>query len=276
MGIWISRQTVSKWSDPKEVANGIQTNGDRYPCWNPVLFKYMNGPLLLFYKVGPSPSEWWGMMIRSYDNGITWSKPKRLPNGFMGPVKNKPILLKTGVLLCPSSSENTRWQVQMERTADSGKTWTKTILDAGERNFNAIQPTILTQPDGRLRILCRTKEGCIAESWTKDEGITWSPLQQTALPNPNSGIDAVTLQNGNQLLVYNPTSTSSDGKSGPRTPLSAAIMKDGKNWKDLITLENEPGEYSYPAVIQTSDGLIHITFTWKRKLIKHVTIEIAN
>ena len=276
VGIWISRCIGSRWSEPKEVANGIQPDGNRYPCWNPVLFKFRNGPLLLFYKVGPSPSQWWGILIRSNDNGVTWSKPERLPEGFMGPVKNKPVLLKNGVLLCPSSTENNGWQVQMERTADSGKTWTKTILSGGENKFSAIQPSVLILPDGKLQILCRTKEGSIAQSYSEDAGITWSALHTTSLPNPNSGIDAVTLKNGTQLLVYNPTSTSKDGTSGPRTPLSVAITKDSKNWKDVMTLESEPGEFSYPAVIQTSDEQIQITYTWKRKLIKHVTIEITN
>jgi predicted neuraminidase len=275
VGIWISRNIGSKWTELLEAANGIMPDGKRLPCWNPVLFRYPNGPLMLFYKIGPSPSEWWGMLIKSDDNGKTWSKPERLPDGFMGPVKNKPVLLKTGVLLCPSSTENNGWNIQMEMTSDFGKSWKKIAVLQGEKKFSAIQPSVLFHKS-KLQILCRTKEGNIAESWSDDNGLTWSPLSASSLPNPNSGIDAVTLKNGEQLLVYNPTTITSSGRGGPRTPLAVAISPDGKNWKQVITLESEPGEYSYPAVIQASDGLVHIAYTWKRKLIKHVVIEVKD
>jgi predicted neuraminidase len=273
VGIWVCRHQGEKWTDPSEAANGIQLDGKRYPCWNPALYQVTNGPLMLFYKVGPSPSEWWGMLKRSDDGGKTWSEAVRLPGGFMGPVKNKPVLLSNGALLCPSSTENDGWQIQMETTTDIGKTWTKSAPGRSERKWSAIQPTVLIHTGGRLQILCRTREGYIAESWSDDNGKTWSPLTATSLPNPNSGIDGVTLRNGMQLLVYNPVTTTPGGRSGPRTPLSIAISSDGKNWNEVLKLETDPGEYSYPAVIQTSDGLVHITYTWKRKLIKHVVIE---
>ncbi|HMC12304.1 MAG TPA: exo-alpha-sialidase, partial [Pirellulaceae bacterium] len=93
VGIWVSRHDGKGWSAPVEVANGIQDATTRHPCWNPVLFQMPDGPLLLFYKVGPSPSTWWGMLIRSDDGGRSWSKPEKLPDDIPGPIKNKPILL---------------------------------------------------------------------------------------------------------------------------------------------------------------------------------------
>jgi predicted neuraminidase len=274
VAIWFCRYDGRTWGAPEEAANGIEADGQRFPCWNPVLYQVNEGPLLLFYKVGPSPSQWWGMLKKSTDGGKTWSVPERLPDGFMGPVKNKPVLLDDGTLLCPSSTENAGWQIQMERTPDLGKSWNKSAPGRSERKFSAIQPAVLFHRGGKLQLLCRTREGCIAESWSDDKGITWSPLLATSLPNPNSGIDAVTLNNKLHLLVYNPTTTGESGRSGPRTPLSVAISEDGKLWKDVLTLETEEGEFSYPAVIQSSDRLIHITYTWKRKLIKHVVIKL--
>jgi predicted neuraminidase len=272
--ILVCRYQGQKWTGPSEVANGIQTDGKRYPCWNPVLYQVTNGQLMLFYKVGPSPSEWWGMLKRSDDGGKTWSQAVRLPDGFMGPVKNKPVRLSNGSLLCPSSTENDGWQIQMEITTDLGETWTKTAPGRSERKWSAIQPTVLFHTGGKLQILCRTREGYVAESWSDENGKIWSPLAATSLPNPNSGIDGATLKNGMQLLVYNPVTTASGGRSGPRTPLSVAISSDGKNWNEVLKLETDPGEYSYPAVIQTSDGFVHITYTWNRKLIRHVVIKI--
>ena len=78
VGIWLARHDGKAWSEPFEIANGADDeNHLRYPCWNPVLFQPKNGPLLLFYKVGPKPSSWWGMLMKSNDGGRTWSRPAR-------------------------------------------------------------------------------------------------------------------------------------------------------------------------------------------------------
>jgi predicted neuraminidase len=265
VGIWVTRQADGKWTKPVEVANGIQTaKKERYPCWNPVLFQPKTGPLLLFFKVGPRPSTWWGMLTTSADEGKTWSEPRKLPEGILGPIKNKPIQLASGDILCPSSTEHDGWRVHFERTADLGKTWTKTEPLDGK--ISAIQPSLLRHADGRLQALGRCKERKVWQSWSKDDGKTWSALELTDLPNPNSGIDAVTLKDGRHVLVYNNTPSA-------RTPLNVAVSENGKDWKPALILENEPGEYSYPAVIQTRDGLMHITYTWKRQRIKHVVID---
>ncbi|GAB4056081.1 sialidase family protein [Spirosoma litoris] len=274
VGIWVSSQTNGNWTTPVEVAIGVQPDGKRLPCWNPVLFQRPGAELILFYKVGPSPSTWWGMLKRSTDNGKTWSAAERLPEGILGPIKNKPVLLASGVLLCPTSSEDHNWRVHFERTSDWGKTWQKTEAINDGINDGAIQPSVLFYPNGQLQALCRSqKSGFILETWSKDDGKTWSPLQKTTLPNPNSGTDAVTLKDGRQVLVYNPVAPTPGKSGGPRTPLDIAISNDGKTWKTLAVLENEPGEYSYPAVIQTADGLIHVTYTWKRQRIRHVVLD---
>ncbi len=278
VGIWFARRGESGWSVPKEVANGLQAvreagEPDRYPCWNPVLFQAADGPLLLFYKVGPSPSKWWGMVIESSDGGDTWSDPKRLPDGILGPIKNKPVMLSGGTLVCGSSTEDAGWRVHMELTPDLGKTWTKAAPPTGDEPLEVIQPAILTHGDGRLQILCRSKHGKIADAWSSDGGRTWGKLGLTEVPNPNSGIDAVTLADGRHLLVYNPVAPPPGKWGGPRTPLAVALSGDGKAWQRVLTLETEPGEYSYPAVIQSDDGVVHITYTWKRRKVKHVAVD---
>lgn len=270
VGIWTSQMANGKWTPPIEVANGVQSETLRYPCWNPVLFQMQGAELLLFYKVGPSPSEWWGMLIRSRDGGQIWSAPEKLPEGILGPIKNKPVLLKDGTLLCPSSSEHDGWRVHFESTKDAGRTWQKTEAINDGKQYAAIQPAILQHPDGSLQILCRSKNNAVLESFSNDNGKTWSPLQKTSLPNPNSGIDAVTLNDGRYAVVYN---KATQKKGGDRSKLYIAISKDGKYWSDLLPLENEPKqEFSYPAVIQTSDGRIQITYTWKRQRIKYASI----
>lgn len=266
VGIWISRRDKNGWSKVVEVANGVQQAGPRYPCWNPVLFQPARGPLLLFYKVGPSPSEWWGMLMTSNDGGVNWSKPRRLPDGILGPIKNKPVQLRDGSVLCGSSTEHAGWRVHMERTSDLGETWQKTEPLNDSAQFGAIQPAILVHTSGEIQVLCRSRQRKITESWSSDGGRTWSAMRATPLPNPSAGIDAVMLKDGRALVVYNHTEKA-------RSPLNVAVSADGKKWKAALILEDQPGEYSYPAVIQTADGLVHVTYTWKRERIKHVVID---
>lgn len=266
VGIWVSRHDDQGWSPPIEAANGVQSDGKRHPCWNPALFQARNGSLLLFYKVGPSPSTWWGMLITSADSGKTWSPARRLPDGILGPIKNKPVAWPDGSILCGSSTEHAGWRLHLERTDDQGVTWERTEPLNDGKAFGVIQPTVLPYPSGKVQILCRSRQGAIAECWMGDTWKIWSPIKATVLPNPNSGIDAVMLDDGRALLVYNHTTRG-------RSPLNVAVSRDGKSWQAALVLENQPGEYSYPAVIQTGDGLVHATYTWKRQRIKHVVID---
>lgn len=274
VGIWVSRLENGRWSVPVEVVNGIESAQKRYPTWNPVLHQPKKGPLMLFYKVGPDPKQWWGMLTTSNDGGRTWSKPQRLPDGIAGPIKNKAVELANGDLLCPSSTEDNGWRVHFERTSDLGKTWQRTEPINDGREFGVIQPTVLFHKDGKLQGLFRSRQGKIVESWSNDQGKTWSKLTATNLPNPNSGIDGVTLKDGRHLLVYNHVVTA-PGKWGDRAPLNVAVSQDGRTWKAALVLESGPpeAEYSYPAVIQTDDGLVHITYTWNRKKVKHVVVD---
>jgi predicted neuraminidase len=263
VGIWVARREDNRWTAPVRVANG-----DGYPCWNPVLFQPDDGPLLLFYKVGPNPREWWGMLITSADGGQTWATGRRLPPGFLGPVRNKPIAVRNR-LLCGSSTEHGGWRVHMEWTDRSGERWDKVgPLASRPQAFDAIQPTLLDHGGDRIQILCRTRQGVVAEAWSRDNGTTWGPLTATTLPNPSAGIDAVRLRDGRFLLVYNHTTSG-------RSPLNVAISSDGARWKPAVALEVEPGEYSYPAVIQSRDGKVHVTYTWRRERIKHVVLDPA-
>jgi arylsulfatase A-like enzyme/predicted neuraminidase len=266
VGIWVSRHEGGAWTAPVEVADGKQPDGKREPCWNPVLFRPKAGPLLLFYKVGPNPGKWWGMLQTSTDGGKTWSRARRLPDGILGPIKNKPVQLADGAILCPSSTEHAGWRVHFERSPDGGRTWQATPALNDGKAVAAIQPSILTHKGGRLQAVGRTRQGKLFETWSDDGGKTWGQVALAGLPNPNSGIDAVTLADGRHLLVYNHTARG-------RTPLNVAVSADGKAWRAAAVLESEPGEYSYPAVIQTADGLVHVAYTWKRRRVKHVVLD---
>lgn len=274
--IYVSRNENGKWTPPVAVADGVGFATNRLPTWNPVLFQPRNGPLLLFYKVGPSPATWWGMMMRSADEGKTWSKPERLPDGILGPIKNKPEQLADGDILCGSSMEGDGgWRVHFERTSDFGKTWTVTPPVNDGKAIGAIQPSILSHGGTKLQSIGRTKNDKLFSIWSDDGGRTWGEMFLLDLPNPNSGTDAVTLRDGRQLLVYNHNTRTGSSNKG-RSPMNVALSHDGQNWSAALVLEddpNAPSGFAYPAVIQTHDGLVHITYTWERRRIKHVVVD---
>lgn len=276
VGIWVSRFVGGSWTPAVEVATGTQDDGTRLPCWNPVLYQKPGGDLLLFYKVGPSPSEWWGLVRTSGDGGRTWSEAVRLSRdgtaiagGPVGPVKNKPVRLADGAVLAPSSTEYDGWRVHFERSGDGGATWEVIgpVNDGGK--IGAIQPSILDLGGGKLVAVGRTRDSKrVFRIESADGGRTWGETTLTDLPNPNSGTDAVTLADGRHLLVYNHTENG-------RSPLNVALSRDAVTWTPVVVLERDAGEYSYPAVIQAADGKVHVTYTWNRKRIEHVVIDPA-
>jgi predicted neuraminidase len=273
--IWFARHTAAGWDTPRAVAAG-----DGQPAWNPVLFQPPAAPLQLYYKVGPNPRDWRGTVIESRDGGRRWSTPRRFPAGVLGPIKNKPVIAPDGTWLAPSSrevgsAERNHWYAVIERSTDRGRTWTASRAIASRDGLEAIQPSLLRLRDGRLMAVARTRQGVVAASWSRDSGRHWSPLTALALPNPNAGTDAVTLADGRQLLVYNDSANRAHSDTGPRWPLAVALSDDGMRWRKVLTLEDQPRPdgYAYPSVIQARNGLIHVTYTWNRERIRHVTIE---
>jgi predicted neuraminidase len=276
VGIWTSRRENGSWTTPVEVATGEQPDGTRWPCWNPVLFRKPDGSLLLFYKVGRSPSGWWGLVRASVDGGRTWSEAVRLSRegtaikgGPVGPIKNKPVQLSDGSVLAPSSTEDNGWRAHFERSTDGGTTWNVIGPVNDGHAIGAIQPSILDLGEGRLLAMGRTKNSKrVFRIESVDGGRTWGEMTLAELPNPNSGTDAVTLADGRHLLIYNHSETA-------RSPLAIAVSRDGEAWTPAVTLETEPGEFSYPAIIQAADGTVHVTYTWKRRKIAHAVIDPA-
>ena len=264
VAIWSAVRGDENWSAPTLVAKGRDQAGRPTPCWNPVLWQSPWGPLELYYKVGPTPETWWGMVTRSEDGGRTWGTPARLPDGILGPIKNKPILLDDR-LLCPSSTEHDGWKTHFEWTADRGQTWHRTQSFGGAR-MQIIQPTLLVHNSGRLQALCRSAQGRVAELWSEDRGETWSAPRLTRLRNPNSGFDGVTLADGRHLLVYNPNARR-------RTPLVVSLSEDGRTWREIVHLEDGKGEFSYPAIIQRPEGPVEISYTNRRQTITRVTLD---
>ncbi len=293
VSIWASRRSAGKWSAPLEVATepGVA-------CYNPVLFHTAEGRLWLYYKFGQHPMSWTAARRWSEDDGHTWSPIERLPAGLYGPIRAKPLVLPNGTIVSGTSVETYRsWAAWIECSTDSGRTWSKfgpiTIPaslrgpgvsgDAApavpgsaewQHTEGIIQPSVVALRDSWLRLYARstsrTGKICVADS--SDAGVTWTQARPINVPNPNSGLDAVALADGRVVLIYNHTDKG-------RSPLNLAVSRDGENFRMFHVLESEPGEYSYPAMIQGSNGDLHIRYTWKRERIRYVRfplVEIPN
>lgn len=267
--VWQSVFDGQTWSWPREVGHGFFWNGAPSPTFNPVLFQYPDDGVMLLFYLGGLLESCHGTLQKSYDGGLTWSDPQILPDFIKGPIKNKPVLLNDGTLICP---EHSGGRLKFTSTQDFGETWFRTTLTPAS-SVEGIQPTILQHADGTLQALARSSSGSIVMSWSTDEGDSWSALEETTLPNNNSGIDAVTLSDGRFLLVYNHAGIPDGSWGGPRTPLNVAVSEDGIHWSAAVVLEDEDGEFSYPSVIQAADGTVHVLYTWNRFRIKHVVLD---
>jgi predicted neuraminidase len=293
VAIWLARYEDGAWGNPVKIADEPDV-----PHWNPVLFRDTKEMLWLFYKIGPSVPAWTGAYITSADGGRSWSPPTTLPAGLIGPAKNKPITLSNGDILCGTSNETWRsWACWVEASSDGGESWMRHgpivapgagAYEAGseqvvsavwdeasgtlllpQQHFGVIQPSVWEYAPGRVKMLMRSTQrvGCVCAALSEDYGRTWSRAERVPIPNPNSGLDAVRLQDGRIVLVCNPV------REG-RTPLSVLVSEDnGATWPQRIDLETQPGEYSYPSVIQAEDGRVHVVATHQRSQIFHYRLD---
>ncbi len=257
----------------------------RKACWNPVLYQMPDGEIILFFKIGLKVADWTGWLVRSNDGGKTWSKREALPKGFIGPVKNKPELINNR-LVCGSSTEGDGWRLHFEIYDLATKQWKyvgpieaedaiRTDKPEKAQPIFIIQPSIIKLKDGRLQVLCRTRNAKIGTSFSSDGGDTWSKVTLIDVPNNQSGTDAVTLKDGRHALIYNNFETLLGTPKGPRTPISIALSDDGTNWQHALTLEDSPiSQYSYPAIIQGKDGSLHCIYTWRRLRMAYKKIDL--
>jgi predicted neuraminidase len=277
--VWFSRKpSGGKWTTPAVIADGHGNS-----VWNPVLFQPRGGDVMCFYKC---PDINTGEVVSSSDGGLTWSDWRAVGEGLTGPIVNKPVQLDDGTIISPSSEQEggsgrEGWTIHVERSTDNGLTWTKIGPWHTWQEWNVIQPTVLVHSQTRLQLLMR--HGIFTSSldtkmptcWSEDAGLTWSAIETITLPQNNSGLDAVTLTDGRHILVYNHSTRGTPDAGGKgRGILNVAVSTDGVNWEAALVLDyrDDDSRFTYPAVIQSRDGKVHVTYTWNRDRIKHVVI----
>lgn len=261
---------------PVPVASGSEAH------WNPVLFELKDGRIALIFKVGDVIASWRSFICESSDEGRNWSTPRELVKGDIGgrgPVRNKPIRLKSGRILCPASLEEGPWRCFIDRSDDELKTLAKSneiccevrgesqvqdsSIAVSAQSFagrGIIQPT-LWEDDSGVHALMRSTEGYVMRSDSADEGETFSEPYAVDMPNNNSGLDAVYTK-GTLFLVCNPVK----GNWGRRSPLTLFSSTDGRTFKEETVLASGEGEFSYPC-IRAAGNALYVSYTNDRKNI---------
>lgn len=205
----------------------------------------------------------------SRDHGRSWSADAPFPMETTGWLpRNVAIRLASGAILVPISDErNNRDLSFFLLTRDNGAHWTRSA-NIPNAQSQGEQPAVAQRRDGSLLAFLRTAPSLL-QTESSDDGLTWTPAQPTEFNNPDAAISLCALNNGNLILVWN------NNERG-RSPLHIARSTDnGKSWSKPLQLESNPGEYSYPSVIQTEDQHIHVIYTYRRYSIKHVEFDEA-
>lgn len=193
--------------------------------------------------------------------------PKKRETGWM--TRTHPIQLPNGRILLPLYSDGFNLSI-IAISDDLGETWLPGLPIVGRGN---VQPSLVLKKNGDLVAYMRDNgdmPGRIIKSISSDNGYEWSNVEDTDLLNPGTSVEVIGLENGNWIMAYN------DIENGKHSLAVSLSDDEGKIWKWTRHLEKEKageGSFSYPSVIQTKDGLIHVTYSFhlkNNKTIKHV------
>lgn len=234
---------------------------------NPVLHAEHDRVRLYFVILyGPWWTESKVATMESVDSGHTWSSPELLrpEPGLM--LRTPPVRLSTGTLLLPVYDEHT-WVPLVLRQEVGSKTWQ--LLGDTTARGKAIQPAIAELMDGSVLMYSRSNRGRIFESWSFNDGKSWTASQPTALPNPNSGVALVAASAQTLVLAYNP-----DEQGREHLGVSVSV-NGGQTWTSPRFLASGRGEYSYPTLLLSQNGKFHVVFTKHRASILHAIFDLA-
>lgn len=270
-----AKRTMQKWQNYSiAVKNGEKTQGswlNNKFVGNPVLFHDEHNTLWLFYEAVEIGGHS-GAAIdfkTSKDQGNSWSSSKRFAGGFGNfghLVRNKPLRLSSGRIVIPAYREFTSKYSYSEivRLKDE---------DIIDRQYHRIpetghlQPSIIHFKTKLFAYMRSTQTKKVLYSVFDFSSQKWSLPQPTNLPNPNSALDSVVTTDGKVLIVYN-------SRTDSRDRLSLAYSNDGVYFTRIYDFENQSEmKFSYPAIIKDRNERFHVTYTFNRTSIKHVSFD---
>ncbi len=224
------------------------------------------------FKQMPSLRHGWSEYAPAYDNMIVEAAkdPRKRSIGWM--TRIKPLITAKGRILLPLYSDGFNMSLAAI-SDDDGETWRPSLPIVGR---GPIQPALAQKKDGTIVAFMRDSGDApnrVHTSQSDDEGESWTASIKTEIPNTAS-VEICTLTDGKWAFLGNDI-------DGGRYILSLYISDDeGKTWKWKTKIEDHPkdaGRFSYPSLIQTKDGLLHMTYSFHRnkegKSIKYVVVD---
>lgn len=274
VGIWGAQLSLNSekitWTKPKIIIK-IPDHSMGSPVW---YLTPQNRLFLFFHEMyhGKIIKGGWSTVniqfISSDDFGVTWSKPQFLRRLWFWVLRTQPIITNNDTVVLPVHREAGQYQSMFyinEKLDLSGK-WKR--YGRLKTPKGCLEPAIAKDIHGNLLCSLRTKDGRIYFSRSMNHGTHWTKPEPSNMPNPNAQTCLLSLQSGKILLIYNHASKG-------RSPLTVRTTSDlGLSWSKPKNIESEPNqEFSYPAAIQTEDGRIHISYTYKRKKIAYCRLD---
>lgn len=304
----VSTDGGATWGEPSTLFAADETGGVfvRQP---PIVTR--DGDLLVpVFRCVTTPGQAWvgdhdtSSVMTSRDGGSTWGEVA-VP-GSTGAVHMNVHELPDGSLLALFRS---RWAdaVHESRSTDGGRTWTAPAPTEMPNNNSSVQWVPLA--DGRLAIVYNHRR---ADATTQrrlglyDEIDESGIVEQAMLPGADADVDQEARAGSTTsagVPAGSPRASSSVGAADdvttpdrtafwgtPRAPMSLAVSTDGgRSWPHRVDLEDGDGwclsnnsrdglnrELSYPSITQTSDGAVHVAYTWHRRAIRHVRLSPAD
>ncbi len=243
------------WGQPFTLRN----NTGKQNVMSASFLRLASGELLLFYLEKHSRSDLDGIVVRSDDDGKTWSEPILITpeDGYFVMNNARVIQLSSGRIVAPFAYSPEVWKAgNVFKTVcyfsdDHGKTWSRGKGECSAPKRGAMEPGLIEKADGTVLQTIRTQMGTQWFAESKDGCDTWSEAKPWTVVSPEAPATLAKLPGDRGwLVIHNPTLDAKDSHNGVRTPLVAAVSKDeGQTWSEPKSIESSPADtYSYVSV----------------------------
>lgn len=279
IAVIVSCDEGETWSEPKIIFSHDAGAGNYMV---PSLLRMNNGDVgITFLRKDKTTNGAVPYFARSADEGKTWSEPKPCiddPNYFV--IENDhTVILRSGRILIPANLHSDtlengelkltgRGKMCMFASDDDGAAWARISdyyeIPFAEKSETGLQETAVYQmEDGTLWALSRTDLGFQFESFSTDDGATWTQAEPNRFFSSPTSPLLMKPAGKYTVAVFNPipeytTRISAPDRTWGRTPLVCAVSDDGgKTFPRIFYIEDDPDNgYCYPAIFAGDDYLL--------------------